>query len=261
MRIHSSIMNCIVIFISALALSNAFCSPFCQPRLISVHHSQNFITSTTKLNYAQTSTPDSSDPYVILDLDPKSVDISSIKNAYRKMAMKYHPDATIGIHKSNEEKDQSNKEFVRVNAAYAFLIGKSDQMPEAGHTHHSNSSHLKKESQNKQNHHQQPHREDVRPRNVSWQYRPYRQDITFDGSHTRSHQSTKSTSSTFSTAEKTTTRRVRVHESQSEKRYQSSTLHSSRTYDGLCIKVQNQLRDLQLQRDEYHRNQAWQQKY
>ena len=81
----------------------------------------SFHSTSTRLNYAQTTLPDSSDPYVLLDLDPSAVDLKTIKKAYRKMALKYHPDARSAV-----DREIANEEFARVNAAYAFLIGKSE---------------------------------------------------------------------------------------------------------------------------------------
>lgn len=81
-----------------------------------------FLPPKSCLNYASTTLPDSSDPYVILNLDPGSIDLQEIKKAYRKMALKYHPDA-----RDDADKKIANEEFARVNAAYAFLTGKSDE--------------------------------------------------------------------------------------------------------------------------------------
>jgi curved DNA-binding protein CbpA len=84
------------------------------------------LPSKSRLNYASTTLPDSSDPYVILNLDPSSVDLKEIKKAYRKMALLYHPDA-----RDEADKKVANEEFARVNAAYALLTGKSDEMSKA----------------------------------------------------------------------------------------------------------------------------------
>ena len=84
------------------------------------------LPSKSRLNYASTTLPDSSDPYVILNLDPGSVDLKEIKKAYRKMALLYHPDA-----RDEADKKVANEEFARVNAAYALLTGKSDEMSKA----------------------------------------------------------------------------------------------------------------------------------
>ena len=84
----------------------------------------------TQLNYAS-GLPDTSDPLAILNLEPNVVDISEIKKAYRKMAMKYHPDTRVSTDASEDEKQMANDEFARINAAYAFLTGKSEDKPEA----------------------------------------------------------------------------------------------------------------------------------
>jgi hypothetical protein len=93
---------------------------------ISTADDQSFRSTSTRLNYAQTTLPDSSDPYVLLDLDPSAVDLKTIKKAYRKMALKYHPDTRSAV-----DRQVANEEFARVNAAYAFLIGKSEDIPSA----------------------------------------------------------------------------------------------------------------------------------
>ena len=111
--------------------------------------------SFSQLNYAQTTLPDSSDPYVLLDLDPSAVDLKTIKKAYRKMALKYHPDA-----RSSVDRQVANEEFARVNAAYAFLIGKSEDAPSASSSatkHKSTTKHQQQgtsQSWNHQNHKQ-----------------------------------------------------------------------------------------------------------
>lgn len=106
-------------------------------------------TSETSLGYASTSFPDGTDPYVILNLQP-GVDLKEIKKAYRKMALKYHPDAIRGSEKSEEEMQEANDTFAKINAAYAFLTGKSEDKPpdENGHAHPPNQS----SRQNKQDH-------------------------------------------------------------------------------------------------------------
>ncbi|GFH48923.1 hypothetical protein CTEN210_05399 [Chaetoceros tenuissimus] len=85
--------------------------------------------SFTRLNYAS-GLPDTSDPLAILNLEPDVVDIKEIKKAYRRMALKYHPDTFTSSDASEEEKQKANDEFARINAAYAFLTGKSEDMPE-----------------------------------------------------------------------------------------------------------------------------------
>lgn len=72
--------------------------------------------------------PDTSDPYLILNLNPETADIAQIKKAYRQMALIYHPDTRA--FSSEEEKRMNNADFARINAAYAYLTGKSDDLPE-----------------------------------------------------------------------------------------------------------------------------------
>lgn len=91
----------------------------------SYHRSQ-----ATKLYYLTNpqALPNSSDPYVILNLCPKSADLADIKKAYRQMALIYHPDARTCS--SEEERKVINADFARINAAYAYLSGKSNDLPE-----------------------------------------------------------------------------------------------------------------------------------
>ena len=72
--------------------------------------------------------PDTSDPYLILNLSPTS-NKQDIKKAYKRMALKYHPDVRTNSKSSEEERKKSNDDFARINAAYAFLSGKSADRP------------------------------------------------------------------------------------------------------------------------------------
>lgn len=57
-------------------------------------------------------------PYKILEIDPKASE-SEIKKAYRKMAIKYHPDkvAHLGV----EYQKSANEKFQKVNTAYETI--------------------------------------------------------------------------------------------------------------------------------------------
>jgi curved DNA-binding protein CbpA len=79
----------------------------------------------TRLNYAASpaSLPDSSDPYVILNVQP-GADSKEIKRAYRKLVLIHHPDTH-----AEESKARAGENFARLNAAYAYLTGKSDKLP------------------------------------------------------------------------------------------------------------------------------------
>lgn len=83
----------------------------------------------TKL-YSAPPLPDTSDPYMILNLKP-TADKKEIKRAYKRMALKYHPDVRTNSKSTEEEKKQANDDFAKINSAYAFLTGKSDDRPEA----------------------------------------------------------------------------------------------------------------------------------
>jgi curved DNA-binding protein CbpA len=61
---------------------------------------------------------DSDDYYQVLGLD-KSSSAKDIKSAYRKLAMKYHPDKV-----ADDEKEEAEKVFVKVSEAYAVLSDK-----------------------------------------------------------------------------------------------------------------------------------------
>jgi len=97
-----------------------------------------FSASSTELKYTSSSFQDTSDPYIILNLEPGSLDIKEIKQAYRKMALKYHPDTLTGIDTTDEDRKEANDRFAKVNAAYAFLIGKSQDTPPSSKNHQEN---------------------------------------------------------------------------------------------------------------------------
>jgi len=74
--------------------------------------------------------PDTSDPFRILNLNP-TADKREIKRAYKRMALKYHPDVRTNSKSTESQRRQSNDDFSRINAAYAFLTGKSEDKPDA----------------------------------------------------------------------------------------------------------------------------------
>lgn len=73
--------------------------------------------------------PDTRDPYEILNIAP-TADRNEIKRAYRRMALLYHPDVRTNGNSSEQERKSANDDFARINAAYAFLMGKSDEQPQ-----------------------------------------------------------------------------------------------------------------------------------
>lgn len=70
--------------------------------------------------------PNTEDPYLILGLSTPTADVKVIKRAYRRMALKYHPDVRINANSTEREKKIANDDFAKINAAYAMLTGKGD---------------------------------------------------------------------------------------------------------------------------------------
>jgi curved DNA-binding protein CbpA len=68
------------------------------------------------------------DPYKILDIPFGESDKAVIKRAYRRMAMKYHPDVAAKDSTSTSgagSKKANNERFIKINAAYELLSGKT----------------------------------------------------------------------------------------------------------------------------------------
>lgn len=59
--------------------------------------------------------PETDSSYKILELDPKSTN-DEVKKAYRRMAMKYHPDKVV--HLGEEFRKTADEKFKKVNEAY-----------------------------------------------------------------------------------------------------------------------------------------------
>ena len=74
--------------------------------------------------YYASSLPDTTDPRIILNLEPDTMDIKKIKKAYRKLAMKHHPDS-LPSDASEEEKQVANDDFAKINEAYATLCDRT----------------------------------------------------------------------------------------------------------------------------------------
>jgi hypothetical protein len=84
-------------------------------------------TSSTRLFMVTTADVDSSDPFVVLGLDPNnsdSLDKKVIKRAYKRLALKYHPDVVTHKDSTEQEKKTASDRFAKINAAYETLTGK-----------------------------------------------------------------------------------------------------------------------------------------
>ncbi len=91
-------------------------------------HSRLVLHATRGTDGSTPPLPNTSDPYIILNLQP-TADKREIKRAYKRMALKYHPDVRTNSSSTEEERKEANDDFARINAAYAFLTGKSDDRP------------------------------------------------------------------------------------------------------------------------------------
>ena len=100
------------------------------PRASSVHVSSSRVRThrifNTHLQAAPSPLPDTTDPFVLLGLDPNNptADKKEIKRAYKRQAMKYHPDVVINADSTPEERKLASEEFAKINAAYEILSGK-----------------------------------------------------------------------------------------------------------------------------------------
>jgi len=80
-----------------------------------------------------TSFLDSNDPFVVLQISSPTADAKEIRKAYRRMAVRYHPDVATNKDSTADEKKIANDRFARVNWAYQTLTGKnSDGAPSSG---------------------------------------------------------------------------------------------------------------------------------
>jgi len=66
----------------------------------------------------------SNDPFVILGLENPTADKKVLKRAYKKRALKFHPDIVTDLHSSREEKKKASDRFAKINGAYEQLMGK-----------------------------------------------------------------------------------------------------------------------------------------
>jgi len=76
----------------------------------------------------------SDDPFVILGLDTPTTDKKILKRAFKKRALKFHPDIVTDIHSSPEEKKKASDRFAKINGAYAQLMGKGGKSSSSSNT-------------------------------------------------------------------------------------------------------------------------------
>ena len=67
------------------------------------------------------------DPFLILQLSSPTADAKEIRKAYRRMAVRFHPDVATNQHSTPAEKKLANDRFAKINWAYQTLSGKNQQ--------------------------------------------------------------------------------------------------------------------------------------
>lgn len=78
---------------------------------------------------------DSNDPFEILGLSVSpDLDKKEIKRAYKRMAVKYHPDVVTNQSSTAEEKRKAGDIFAKINWAYATLSGKNQNDKSGGYS-------------------------------------------------------------------------------------------------------------------------------
>ena len=132
-----------------MGLPNAVCLAFSTSKTFALHkaallqshpltfgiprYSHNISQRRTFILYASSSSnktkppplPTIDDPYLLLGLDSRNptTDKKEIKSAYRKRALRYHPDVILNPDSTEDEREEASKNFARINAAYEMLTG------------------------------------------------------------------------------------------------------------------------------------------
>ena len=115
-----------------------FVSPMYQLPRLGVSHKHNFnhspISPHRQRHQYQTSPLsslfmanynfESDDPFQILGMDEATTDKKVIKRAYKRAALKYHPDMATSQSSTPQEKKQASDRFAKINWAYQVLSGK-----------------------------------------------------------------------------------------------------------------------------------------
>jgi len=98
------------------------------PSLFANNHPQQQQQRVVSLFMTTTDTEhdlNSKDPFIVLGLnsnDPSCLDKKVIKRAYKRLALKYHPDVATHPNSTDEERRQASENFGKINAAYQTLL-------------------------------------------------------------------------------------------------------------------------------------------
>jgi hypothetical protein len=85
------------------------------------------ITSSRRYLAARAPDVDSTDPFAVLGLEPTAaLDKKEIKRAYKRLALKFHPDVVTNKDSPKEAKKAASDRFAKINWAYETLSGKRE---------------------------------------------------------------------------------------------------------------------------------------
>jgi curved DNA-binding protein CbpA len=85
------------------------------------------ITSSRRYLAARAPDVDSTDPFAVLGLEPTAaLDKKEIKRAYKRLALKFHPDVVTNKDSPKTEKKAASDRFAKINWAYETLSGKRE---------------------------------------------------------------------------------------------------------------------------------------
>ncbi len=102
--------------------------------------------------------PDSSDPFVILNINNRQAKKGEIKRAYRRAALLFHPDVRINTMSTQDERQRAHEDFARINAAYSYLTGKEEynysSMAPPSRGYNNNHQHQQQHHHQHRHHHQ-----------------------------------------------------------------------------------------------------------
>jgi hypothetical protein len=87
----------------------------------------NRITSSRRYLAARAPDVDSTDPFAVLGLEPSpALDKKEIKRAYKRLALKFHPDVVTNKDSPKSDKKAASDRFAKINWAYETLSGKRE---------------------------------------------------------------------------------------------------------------------------------------
>lgn len=83
-------------------------------------------STTTNLWASSAPNLESNDPFLILGMEQPTSDLKEIKRAYKRAALKYHPDVVVTSTSTPQDKKEASDRFAKINWAYQILNGKME---------------------------------------------------------------------------------------------------------------------------------------